>query len=248
MKTSVLKIGGSVLIDASRVPAGADLIQAHISEDRCVVAVISALQGETDRLLDAAAGFLDAGDYGPVAEKLVEGERQARDLIASELLRRGHSVGSIDPWEIGLEAEGSILNGHPVSVDLKQMAHVMNPGGVLLIPGFFGMSENGAPILFGRGGSDLTAVYLAGEWPESDCVLYKNVPGVAEGDPQGAAEDVQFRSHIDWEEMTSIGGRVVQPKALHHARSNRITFRITNSPTVEGTVIGGPSQLGSTFG
>jgi aspartokinase len=231
MKCVVLKIGGSVLTSDAEAVLAVELVEAHRGTGVCVVAVISAVKGETDRLLGAVQGETDEVK----ATVLMEGERRARDLVAEEL--GGLGVRSLEPEAMGLLAAGDVLDACPVGLDESLMADVMEDGGVVLVPGFFGVDAEGQPLLFGRGGSDLTAIFLAGRLGAEECVLYKNVPGIADCDPHGEGAMASFRSWMTLEQAVEEARGVVQEKALAWALMERIGFRVTDCPDHEGTFI-----------
>ena len=211
-----------------------ELIEAHRGRGQCVVAVISAVKGETDRLLRSVEGET----VEVKAECLSGGELRARDLVMAEMRLRGGAVRGVDPGSIGLRADGAVLDGEPVALDRAEVDACMEDGGVLLVPGFFGVDEGRRPLLFGRGGSDLTAVFLAGELGASECVLYKNVPGVADCDPGVSGAVARYQSQMTLERALTEGAGVVQKKALELAARRGTVFRVTNCPTQPGTLIG----------
>ncbi len=231
MKCTVLKIGGSVLTSDAEAVLAVELIEAHRRAGVCVVAVISAVKGETDRLLRAVQGEADEVK----AAVLIEGERRARDLVAEKLGELGFR--SLEPEAMGLRAAGDVLDACPVGLNEDFMADAMEDGGVVLVPGFFGVDAEGRPHLFGRGGSDLTALFLAEKLGAEECVLYKNVPGIADCDPHGEGAVARFRSVMTIGEAVRESGGVVQAKALGLALEAGVAFRVTDCPEHEGTVI-----------
>jgi homoserine dehydrogenase len=184
----VLKFGSSVLRTATDLPAVVHEIYRWYREGWRVCAVVSAFGETTEQLLKAARDLVADPNPHATAELLATGERQSAALLAIALDRVGVPARLADPRAIGLTAAGHALDSEPVDVDGAALATLLDEFSVLVVPGFFGYSANGQLHLFGRGGSDLSAVYLATALQANRCRLIKDVDGVYEFDPAAATE------------------------------------------------------------
>jgi homoserine dehydrogenase len=126
-----------------------------------VIAVVSAIGDATDLLLASARDLASEPEPYALAELLATGERAAAALLGVALDRVGVRARVVDPRTIGLLALGSVLDSEPVGVNREQLKSLLTEFPVLLVPGFFGYDEKKRLHLLGRGGSDLTAAFLA---------------------------------------------------------------------------------------
>lgn len=232
----VLKFGGSVLTGASDVRRAVDEVYRFHRRGVGVVAVVSAFHGTTDRLL--ALGRAQRTDDPGLAELLASGEREAATALSRALARSGVRARLLDPIALGFAARGPRFDADPAAIDCSKLEAAIEGGGVAIVPGFFGIGEDGGIALLGRGGSDLSALFLASRLG-ARCRLVKDVPALFEWDPAApgpfrprAYEEVSFGT------AQRVGGRVLQPKAIAFARRHELRFEIadwnSSSPTLVG--------------
>src|SRR5579864_8950025 len=157
-KVIVLKFGSSVLQSRADLPNAVHEIYRWVRQQYRVVAVVSAFAGETDRLLATAADYRDAHPEA-VARIVATGEEVATAFLALELDRFGIPAQVLDPAQIQLIAETNSNDTEPVSVDLTAIESTFAHGRVAVIPGFVARDRSGRVALFGRGGSDLSALF-----------------------------------------------------------------------------------------
>ena len=234
----VLKFGSSVLRSRADLPKAVHEIYRWYRAGWRVVAVVSAIGDTTEALLDEARDLALTPEPNATAELLATGERHCAALLGVALDCSGVKSRVIDPREIGLLAIGSPLDSEPVGVDHERLHALLDDCGVLVVPGFFGYGENGRLQLLGRGGSDLSAAYLANALG-ARCRLIKDVDGVYECDPAlaGSAPSRRFAS-LGYTDALACAGQLIQSKAV------RFLERHSASAEVAGIVRSHESAIG----
>jgi acetylornithine deacetylase len=239
---TVLKFGSSVLgTERDYAAAVADVVR-HLHRGERVLAVVSALRGATDSL------FADAHYFGPepepaaTASLLATGEAASAARLALALDAAGVKAALLDPGAIGLMTHGPLLDADPVAVNDDVIRRALEASGAAVVAGFYGRDAGGGYALFGRGGSDLTALFLAHRLGARSCRLLKDVDGVYERDPASFGRVARRYDQLSWDDALKLGARVVQAKALHFARKGRIEFDVGKVGSAAGTHVGpGPS-------
>lgn len=239
---TVLKFGGSVLGTARDYAAAVADVKRHLRRGERVLAVVSALKGATDSLLADAHYFGSAPEPAATASLLATGEAASAARLALALNAAGVAAALLEPAAIGLTTRGPLLDADPVAVDDDALRHALERSGAAVVPGFFGRDTSGGYALFGRGGTDLTALFLAHHLGARACRLLKNVDGVYEHDPEGSGRKPRRYEVISWDDALKLGSRVIQPKALHFARRERVEFDVGAVGSPRGTRVGaGPT-------
>lgn len=223
----VLKFGSSVLRTRGDLPSAVHEIYRWYREGHRVIAVVSAIGDATDLLLAAARDlFVDPEPYA-LAELLATGERAAAALLGIALDRVGVRAHVVDPRDIGLLALGTVLDSEPVGVDRERLKTLLAEFPVLIVPGFFGSDEKKRLHLLGRGGSDLTAAFLASAVSAMRCRLIKDVDGVYESDPAASIGYQPRRfSSLGYEQALALAGPLIQPKAVHFLERQQRTAEV----------------------
>lgn len=234
-KIIVLKFGSSVLRSRTDLPQAVHEIYRWIRLQYRVVAVVSAFAGETDRLLTTVADYGDANPEA-IARIVATGEEVATAFLALELDRFGVPAQVLDPSQIQLIAETNSNDTEPVSADLTVVQDVLGAGRVAVIPGFVARDRDGRVALLGRGGSDLSALFLAKQL-NARCRLIKDVDGIYNSDP-AVNSDAQRFTEIDFSDALALGGKVVQPKAIAFGRKTGISFEVAAGGESHATVVG----------
>jgi len=247
----VLKFGSSVLRTPASLPIAVTEIYRHYRRGRRVIAVVSAFEGVTDRLLGDVSAGGDAPDPATLAVLLSTGEIASAAQLAAALHRAGIPARYTDPRDIGLTASGDRSNAELTQVRVDRLEALLDVTPVLVVPGFFAQAPDGGLALLGRGGSDLTALYLAAELP-ARCILLKDVDGLYEADPAClvAGDRVPRRfTQADFATAEACAGSLVQPKAVRFARDRALTLDLARIGHPQRTRIGaGPSIIGPTPG
>ena len=214
-RTIVLKFGSSVLRSAADLPAAVHEIYRWYREGWRVVAVVSALDATTDRLLYEARTLTPNPEPQALAELLATGERRSAALLGIALDRAGIPARVADPREAGFTTAGTALDATPVELDRKTFERWFEQDAVIVFPGFFGYDITGRLQLLGRGGSDLSAVYLAEALEAQQCCLLKDVDGVYERDPASATNEPARRfATLGYEDAIERAQKLIQPKAV----------------------------------
>ena len=252
----VLKFGSSVLRSRADLPHAVHEIYRWIRRQYRVVAVVSAFAGETDRLLGTVAGYRDANPEA-VARVVATGEEVATAFLALELDRFGIPAQVLDPSQIRLIADTSsnqpgsptapdsgavgVLDTEPVSADLVAIQNVLAQGRVAVIPGFVARDRSGRVALFGRGGSDLSALFLAKQLG-ARCRLVKDVDGIYNSDPAICSGAQRF-TEIRFSDALAIAGKIVQPKAIAYGQKTGVPFEVAALGENYATVVGSPRSI-----
>ncbi len=238
----VLKLGGSVLRRGDDLARAAIEVYQHVRRGRRVVAVVSALYGETDRLLDLAASWQGADHAEATALLASTGELAVAAQLALAVARSGLGVRVATPATIGLRAAGPAHDAEPAGVETGAIRGLLATHPVLVVPGFIALNDAGATVLLGRGGSDLTAIYLAARLAADTpgtvcCRLIKDVPGLFDKDPNLHA-DARRLASVSWDEALAIGGDILQPKAVRFALRSRTTVEVGALLDARRTLVG----------
>jgi len=225
-KVVVLKFGSSVLRNESDLPRAVHEIYRHWRNGSQVLAVVSALGDTTDQLLSLAKAVSAEPETSALAMLLATGETKSSALLGLVLNKAGIPAKVLDPVQAGLRTIGDELNSELIGVDLARVRSELDRS-VVVLPGFAGRNEEGATTLLGRGGSDLSAVFLAHQLG-ARCVLYKDVDGLYTSDPATAANASPLRFvRAKHETALRTGGPVVQDKAVRFASEYGLQFEIT---------------------
>ncbi len=235
----VLKFGSSVLHGPEDVPEVVSEIYRHVRAGERVVAVVSALGGHTDQLLDQARRLGGARDNRHLPRYVALGEEKAASLVAIGCDRVGLDCATLGVRELGVIAEGSPEDATPVRLASPALARALAQHEVVVVPGFGAVDEEGHVVLLGRGGTDLTAVFLAAELGLDEVRLIKDVDGVYDSDPnKGAA---QRYAQLDWATARKVAGKLVQGRAIDAAEQRGLAIEVAALGREPGSRIGSES-------
>jgi homoserine dehydrogenase len=232
---TILKFGSSVLHDDSDFLRAVHEIYRWVREGHRVVAVVSAMQNVTNELLTWAETLGAGHDHPGIAGLLATGEAQSTALLTLALARAGVPAVALDEVRLGLRTHGPALNAEPCGLDQRALQLALEEYPVVVVPGFVGRGQDGAISLLGRGGSDLSAIFLAQETQAERCRLLKDVDGIFEFDPARGEAAMRYRT-VTWEEAGRVSGKAVQRKALdfaeQHGRGFEIAALNSDHPTI----------------
>jgi homoserine dehydrogenase len=237
----VLKFGSSVLTCAADYARVVHEIYRHTRTGEKVIAIVSALAGETDDLF--AMGKTSSS---PAADKLVArlvrtGELKSAALMGLALEQVGVPVVVLDPHEMELKAEGDALNADLVGLNPDRIWAHLESADVIVVPGFTGDSQNG-PVTLGRGGTDLTAIMFSHWLGASRARLIKDVDGVYTDDPQ-RAPDAERLDCLDYADAAQVSRGLVQEKAIAAARDLGVIIEVAALGKTYATRIGPQSRV-----
>lgn len=239
----VLKFGSSFLTAAADLPRAVRAIQRRLRDGRRVLAVVSAFGDTTDRLLADARRLSERPTPPELARLLAGGEREATALLVRALERAGVPSAALDPAQGCLRASGPILDASDVRVDVGAFARAFERADVCVVPGFHARhGSSDAICLFGRGGSDLTAVVCSHALDAERCLLLKDVDGLYERDPSAAqdpdAPKPRRFAAVTIGDAAALDGSIVQRKALDFARAHAIQFEVGDDGPLPATRVG----------
>ncbi|MEO7277862.1 MAG: homoserine dehydrogenase [Sphingomicrobium sp.] len=236
-KLCVLKFGSSVLESEADYSKAVLEIYRHARDGEKVVAVVSALAGETDALFAQAVRV--GGDAAPevlVARLARIGELQSAALMALALSKAGLRAFTLDPHEMALVAEGSPLDSDLVSVDADAVWARINQHDVVVVPGFIADHAEHGVVTLGRGGTDLSAVFFADRLGAHRVRLIKDVDGVYGGDPASNPLAERY-SHMNYAQAEAASSGLIQVKAIRAAALKDVLIEVAALGSPEATTI-----------
>jgi len=233
----VLKFGSSVLATPEHLADAVHEIYRWWRRGHRVVAVVSALGGTTDRLLRQAEDLSARPDEEATAELLATGEAESVALLKLALAKAGIPASALDAARLGVRTRGPLLDADPVALEVESLQAHLRQRPVLVVPGFVGRHDDGRLSLLGRGGSDLTALFLAARLG-AQCRLLKDVPGLYEWDPAAQGSEPRRYASIRFDDALELGGEILQAKALEFAQARGLTFEVGACASRLTTLVG----------
>ena len=237
----VLKFGSSILRSPADAPAVASAVYAHVRAGRRVVAVVSAFGGQTDKLLADARGLGLAHENDLLPGYVALGEEKAAALVAIACDRIGLDAAALSVRELGVVADGPAEHARPSALRGEALRKALERHQAVIVPGFGAVRPDGRLALLGRGGSDLTAVFLAAELGLDKVRLVKDVDGLYDHDPRAAGAAARRYRRIDWDGARRLAGQLVQRDAIDLGQDRAVEIEIAALDRAEGTVIGARS-------
>ncbi|GJM07662.1 MAG: aspartokinase [marine bacterium B5-7] len=240
MSLIIQKYGGSSLGNIDRIHAVADRILATRAQGHDVVVVVSAMAGETDRLIHLAQQIQSEPASREYAVLLSSGEQASIALIAMALISRGQAACSFTASQVRILTDNRHQKARITGIEDRAIRANLAAGQVVVVAGFQGVSESGDVTTLGRGGSDATAVALAAAMHAKECQIFTDVDGVYSADPRVIPE-AQLIPEISYEEMlafASHGAKVMQNRAVELAAHHGVPLRVASSfGEGEGTLL-----------
>lgn len=227
----VLKFGGTSVAGPERMKHVACIAAKLREEGNRVAVVVSAMGNMTDDLI-ALAGCVGPVQSGREMDQLLAtGEQQSVALLALTLQQSGVPAQSFTAQQAGIKAKGFPMEGRIYRIEPKNVEQVLNEGKVAVIAGFQAMTDDGDVITLGRGGSDLSAVALAGALGASSCSLLKDVTGIMSGDPRIVSNHRKIKEigFDECMEMAVQGANVLQARSVELAARYDIPLYVGSS-------------------
>ncbi len=231
MARLVMKFGGTSVADLERIDRAARRIEAEVGRGHEVAVVVSAMAGETNRLVDlcgAAASLHDAREYDAV---VASGEQVTAGLLAMKLQGEGIAARSWLGWQIPIRTDGVHGAARIDDIDTTMLERRLGDGQVAVIAGFQGLGPDNRITTLGRGGSDTTAVALAAALKAERCDIYTDVDGIYTADP-GVVDTARKLDKITYEEMlelASLGAKVLQTRSVELAMNHGVRVQVLSS-------------------
>ena len=235
-KMIVLKFGSSVLRNEEDLPRAVHEIYYWWRRGSQVVVVTSAIGNTTDSLLRSAEKMCASPERPTLAALLATGEATSSALLALALNRAGIPSRVLDPVQAGLRTVGGTLDAELVGVDVARLKRELRRA-VVVLPGFIGRGDHGNTTLLGRGGSDLSALFLAHRLG-AECLLLKDVDGIYAADPATTVSRPARFAELRYETATHLAGSVVQSKAIRFAAAHRVVFSVGSIGSTNRSVVG----------
>ncbi len=237
-KIIVLKFGSSVLRTPDDAPLVAHEVYRWVRDGWRVIAIVSALEGETDQLLSQAQRWEKNPHAAATALLASTGELRSAALLTLALDRAGIDAQVLDVAAIGLRTSGArTLDSKPLRVNAPKLRRLLKRFPVLVLPGFLGRDSIGRTTLLGRGGSDCSALFLAHHLG-ARCRLVKDVDGLYEWDPQIPGSLPRKFRQLSWDDAHKLDGGIVQHKAIEMAKHHGQDFEVASLYRRDATQIG----------
>jgi aspartate kinase len=238
MSLLVQKYGGSSVATIERIKHVAEKICAAKRTGHDLIVVVSAMAGETNRLLGLAHEISEMPDEREKDVLLASGEQVSIALLSLALKERGQPSRSLLGHQVRIETDNAYGKARIRNIDSKRILQSLKAGEVVVVAGFQGIDEDDNITTLGRGGSDTTAVALAAFLNASACEIYTDVEGVFTTDP-GICADAQKLPRISYEEMielASTGAKVLEIRSVEFAKRFAVPVHVRSSfSDVEGT-------------
>ncbi|WP_456471310.1 aspartate kinase [Caminibacter sp.] len=237
----VQKFGGTSVGDLDRIQNVANIVKSYKENGDDVVVVVSAMAGETNKLLEYANHFSKTPPQREVDLLVSSGERVTSALLSIALQAMGIPAIALTGRQAGIKTTSDHTKARIMDIDPEKMQKHIKEGKVVIVAGFQGINENGDVTTLGRGGSDLTAVAIAGALNADKCEIYTDVDGIYTTDPriEPRAKKIDVISYDEMLELASLGAKVMQSRSVELAKKLNVDIEVKSSfkPEVKGTLI-----------
>lgn len=230
MKRIVQKFGGTSVADIDRLRHVAKQVK-QASDDQQVVVVLSAMAGETDRLIALAKSASSHPTPREYDSLLSTGEHTTVTLLSMLLNDAGCPAKSLTAWQMGFRTNRVHKNASILDIDTKQLDKVLAEGIVPIVTGFQGVNDLNDITTLGRGGSDVSAVAIAAALNADECQIFTDVDGVYSADPRvvTCAQKLKQITADEMLELASLGAKVLQNRAVKFASKYHVPLRVLSS-------------------
>jgi aspartate kinase len=254
MARIVMKFGGTSMAGTERIRTVAKIVQRQQAAGHEVAVVVSAMAGETDRLVNfcrEASALYDPAEYDVV---VAAGEQITAGLLALHLQALGCRARSWLGWQLPVRTDDAHAKARIETIDSDALIASMQAGQIAVIPGFQGLDHDGRVTTLGRGGSDTSAVAVAAAIGADRCDIYTDVDGVYTTDPRIVSKARKLK-HVTYEEMlelASVGSKVLQTRSVSLAMKEGVRVQVLSSfvdddapaaDTIPGTMIVSDEEL-----
>lgn len=231
MALIVQKYGGTSVGTVERIHSVADRVAKTQREGHQVVVVLSAMSGETDRLLKLAHEATPNPDERELDLLLSTGERVTIALLAMDLRGRGLHARSFTGRQVGIITDSAHTKARISRVTADRIREALGKGVIPVVAGFQGINEQSDVTTLGRGGSDLSAVALAAALKADRCIIFTDVDGVYTADPNivPAARRIDKIAYEEMLEMASLGAKVLQTRSVEFAAKFNVPVEVNSS-------------------
>ena len=235
----VQKFGGTSVGSEERIASVAKIVQ-KASIENSIVVVVSAMSGETNRLINLAKSFGDNPSKREFDALISTGEKVSAALLTMALQQIGVPAKSFSASQISMKTTNTYSKARILEVDGNKIQETLDAGVVPIITGFQGITESGDVTTLGRGGSDTTAVAIAAQMKAERCDIYTDVDGIYTTDPRivPKAKKLDTITMEEMLEMAGQGAKVIQIRAVEFANKYKVPVRVLSSfESGNGTLI-----------
>ena len=239
MALIVQKYGGTSMGSVERIEHVASKVARFRAEGHQVVVVVSAMSGETDRLLKLAKSIHPRGNAREFDQIAATGEQVTIGLLALALEKQGVPSRSYTGWQVPIRTDEAYMKARIQGIDGSRLRADCDAGIVPVVAGFQGIDDTGSVTTLGRGGSDTTGVALAAALQADECQIYTDVDGVYTTDPrvEPKARRLDRITFEEMLEMASLGSKVLQIRSVEFAGKYKVPLRVLS------TFVDGPGTL-----
>lgn len=232
MDIIVQKFGGTSVADIEKMELASEHIIREYKKGRKVVVVVSAMAGETDRLISLGKSVAGEEAYYDELDVLIStGEQVSVSLMSMILRKKGMPAKSLLGHQIRIITDKNFSNARIIKIETDKILSLLKKGVVPVIAGFQGVTEDGEITTLGRGGSDTTALAIASALKAKVCEIYKDVEGVFTTDPSvvPSARKLDFISYEEMMELSSLGAKVLQIRSVEIAARFKIPVHVRST-------------------
>ena len=236
----VQKFGGTSVGDLERIQNVANRVSETKKKGNDVIVVVSAMSGETNKLVGYAEHFSANPARAEMDMLLSAGERVTASLLSIALQEMGHSSVAMTGRKAGILTDRHHTKARIEDINPQNMKDAIAEGKIIVVAGFQGVNENGDVTTLGRGGSDLSAVAIAGAIKADLCEIYTDVSGIYTTDPriEPKAKKLDKISYDEMLELASLGAKVLQNRSVEMAKKLNVNLVTrTSFSNEEGTLI-----------
>lgn len=240
MALLVKKFGGTSVGSVERIQAVAEKVAIACSKGHDVVVVVSAMSGETNRLLGLAQEISEQANSREMDVLLSTGEQVTIALLSMALEEQNCRARSFTGAQVHIRTDSAHNKARIIDIDAARVQKALKSGEVVVIAGFQGIDEFGNITTLGRGGSDTTAVAMAAALEADECHIFTDVDGVYTADPrvEPKARRLNIITYEEMLEMASLGSKVLQIRSVEFARKYNVQLRVLSSfEEGDGTLI-----------
>lgn len=240
MTLIVEKFGGTSVGSIERINAVADHLIAKHAEGEKLVVVVSAMSGETNRLIKLAGDICDNPPAREMDVLISTGEQVTIALLSMALQQRGNHARSYTGSQVSIKTDRVYSRARILGIDSQKIMNDLEDGRIVVVAGFQGVDDGGNITTLGRGGSDTTAVAVAAAIKADECRIYTDVDGIYTTDPRvvPAARRLKSITAEEMLELASLGAKVLQTRSVEFANKYRVPLRVLSSfEPGEGTLI-----------
>ena len=240
MALVVQKFGGTSMGSIDRIKHVAKRVLQEKEKGNDVVVVVSAMAGETDRLINLVKEITPEPNERDMDFVVSTGEQVSAGLLSIVLNSMGHPAISLTGWQAGIKTDKAFTKARILDIDVERIKKHLKDGKIVVITGFQGITETGDIATLGRGGSDTSAVAIAAALNADRCDIYTDVDGVYTADPRivPEARRIDVLSYEEMLELASLGAKVLQIRSVEFAMKYKVPLRVRSTFTEdEGALI-----------